>query len=83
MGQDEVINFLKGCDKPVTRKQIADGMNFDPIKISKILVKLLKWHEVDFIEHPTEEAAKMVDYPLYRRTRFFFLVREVLTYSHR
>lgn len=77
MGQGEVIDFLKECEEPVTRRQIAEGIDCDPIKVSHILPKLLKSREVDFIEYAREKASKLVGYMLLRRTRFFFLVEEV------
>lgn len=73
MGQAEVIDFLKTCEEPVTRRQIAEGIEAEPIVVSKILHNLLKWKEVDFIEHPRETASGLVGYILLRRTRFFFL----------
>lgn len=77
MGQGEVIDFLKECDKPVTRREIAEGINCDPISISHIIPKLLKSKEVDFIEHTREKASELVGYILLRRTRFFFLIERV------
>ncbi|HEA46774.1 MAG TPA: hypothetical protein ENH99_03250 [Candidatus Pacearchaeota archaeon] len=74
MGQAEVVNFLKKCEKPVTRKEIADGLNWDPIRVSRLLKDLLKGKDIDFIEHQRDEASKLVGYVLLRRTRFFFLV---------
>jgi len=76
IGQAEVIDFLKECEKPVTRKEIADGLDCDPIKVSHILQDLLKFKEVDFIEQPRDKASKLVGYYLSRRTRFFFLVTD-------
>jgi len=74
IGQAEVIDYLKTCDEPVTRKQIADGLECDPIKISHILRDLLRFNEVAYIEHARETASQMVGYILRRRTRFFFIV---------
>ena len=76
IGQAEIIEFLEECDEPVTRKQIADALNWDPVKVSHILKNLLKWKEVDFIEHARDKASELVGYILLRRTRFFFVVRE-------
>ncbi len=76
MGQGEVIDFLKECEEPVTRRQIAEGLDCDPVKVSHILLKLLKTNEVDFIEHAAEKASTLVGYILLRRTRFFFLFEE-------
>ena len=77
MGQGEVIDFLKECEEPVTRRQIAKGIDCDPVSVSHILPKLLKSKEVDFIEYAREKASELVGYILLRRTRFFFLVRKV------
>jgi len=74
IGQAEVIEFLKGCEKPVTRKQIAEGLDCDPIRVSHILRDLLKFKEVEFIEHAREKASELVGYILLRRTRFFFVL---------
>lgn len=76
IGQAEIIDFLKTCDHPVTRKQIAEGLYCDPVKVSHILRDLLKFNEVDFIEYPREQASELVGYILLRRTRFFFLVED-------
>lgn len=76
IGQAEIIDFLKTCDDPVTRKQIAEGLDCDPVKVSHILRDLLKFNEVDFIEYPREQASELVGYILLRRTRFFFLVED-------
>lgn len=76
IGAAEVVDFLKTCDKPVTRKQIADNLEWDPVRVSHILKKLLKYNEVDFIEHNRNNASELAGYILTRRTRFFFLVED-------
>lgn len=76
IGQSEIIEYLKTCEIPVTRKQIAEDLDCDPIKVSHILRNLLKFNEVDYIEHPRERASELVGYVLLRRTRFFFLVED-------
>ena len=76
IGQGEIIEFLKKCEEPVTRKQIAEGIGYDPIQVSHLLKNLIKFNEVDFIEYSRDEASEMVGYILLRRTRFFFLVSE-------
>ena len=74
IGSAEIVDFLKTCDKPVTRKQIADSLEWNPERVSHILQILLKFNEVDFIEHSCDKASELVGYILQRRTRFFFLV---------
>lgn len=76
MGQSEIVEFLKTCEEPVTRREIANGLEWDATRVSRILNRLLFHKEVDFIEHPREIASEKVGYILLRRTRFFFLVKE-------
>lgn len=76
LGQAEVVDFLKTCENPVTRKEIADALEYDPVKVSHILKDLLRFNEVEFIEYPREQASELVGYILLRRTRFFFLAEE-------
>ena len=76
MGQGDVIDFLKTCDEPVTRRQIAEGLDCDPVKVSHLLTGLIKFKEVGFIEHPREVASQLVGYVLLRRTRFFFIIED-------
>ena len=73
MGQSEVIKFLESCDTPMTRKQIAEAMKEDAIKISHILKNLVKWAEVQFEEYSGEEIKEIAGYSPGRRTRVYFL----------
>lgn len=77
MGQSEVIKFLESCDKPVTRKQIAEGLQEDAVKISHILANLLKWMEVEFLEYTSEQIKEIAGYAPGRRTRVYFIKREI------
>ena len=76
IGQAEVINFLKTCEEPVTRRQIAEGLDCNPIKVSHVLKDLLKFNEVEFVEYSRDKASELVGYVLLRRTRFFFLFKQ-------
>ena len=76
IGAQEIVDFLKTCTEPVTRKQIAEGLEWNPERVSHILKKLLKFNEVNFIEHDRNNASKLVGYILTRRTRFFFLIED-------
>tara|TARA_R100001530_G_scaffold112862_1_gene79824 strand:+ start:2064 stop:2303 length:240 start_codon:yes stop_codon:yes gene_type:complete len=73
MGQGEIIKFLEGCNEPVTRKQIAEGMDENPIKISHLIASLLKWSEIEFIEYSGKEVKEKAGYSSGRRTRFYYL----------
>ncbi len=73
MGQEEVIDFLKTCTEPKTRRQIAEALSCEPVKISHIIQDLIKWEEIRFIEHNRFKASELVGYLLLRRTRFYFV----------
>ena len=71
-----MLKFLETCKEPVTRKQIAKGLNEENvIKISHILAVLLKYKEVSFIEHPADKVEEIAGYKTGRRTRFFFIIK--------
>lgn len=76
MGQSEVVDFLQKCEKPVTRLEIAESLQCDPIIVSHALRTLVKFKEVHFIEYSQDEASKLVGYVLLRRTRFFYLPKD-------
>lgn len=67
---------MKTCTEPVSRRQIADKLGYDPVKVSHILRDLLKAKDVEFIEYSRDEASELVGYVLLRRTRFFFLSKD-------
>lgn len=71
-----MINFLKECDTPKTRKEIAEALDVDPVKVSHILRDLIKWNEIKFIEHDRFKSSSLVGYLLLRRTRFYFVEEE-------
>jgi len=73
IGQAEVINFLKECDEPKTRTQIAEAIDCTPIRVSHIIKDLLKWKEVKFIEYDWIKASKLAGYTIVRRTRFYYV----------
>ena len=66
---------MEGCDKPVTRKQIAEGLKEDVVKISHILADLLRWMEVEFLEYTSEQIKELAGYSPGRRTRVYFVKR--------
>ena len=73
MGQDEVLNYLKKVKGKKTRKQIADAIGYPPEKVSRVIKDLLRWGDIKFIELCRDEAIKLVDYVLDRRTRFYYI----------
>ena len=47
MGQSEVLEILKKHKEPISRRQIAEELKDNPIKISKALAKLLLVKEIN------------------------------------
>jgi len=74
MSQSEVLEILKKHRKPVSRRQIAEELKDDPIKISKSLAKLLLAKEIKCIELDRYQTAKILKLKrVHRRTRFYYL----------
>ncbi len=74
MSQSEVLEILKKHSKPVSRRQIADELKDDPIKISKALARLLIAKEIKCIEMDRYQTAKILGLKkIHRRTRFYYL----------
>lgn len=76
MGQQEVMRFLESCEKPVSRKQIAEALDENPIIISKTIAILIRWNEIEFVEYSGEMVKKIAGYSPGRRTRFFFVKKD-------
>lgn len=69
-----MLEVLRKHDKPISRRQIAEELNDDPIKISKALAKLLVVKEIKCIEMDRYQTAKMLGVKrIHRRTRFYYL----------
>lgn len=75
MGVQEIIEHLKKCPTPQTRRQIAEAIDYSPERVSKLICKLIKHNEIFFIEYSAEKASKLVTYKLVRRTKFYFYRR--------
>lgn len=73
MGQGDVMGYLETCKVPVSRKQIAEGLKQDIIKISHHIQKLIRWGDIEFIEYSGEEVKEKAGYSPGRRTRFYFI----------
>lgn len=74
MGQYEVIELLKKYDKPVSRKEIAIALEYDVIRVSHIIKKLLKNGEIKCIEVDRIKAGKLLGLNRpFRRTRFYYV----------
>lgn len=74
MGQEEVIKILEKNKKPMSRSQIAEGLELDPIKVSHILRILLKHNDIKCFELDRFQAAQYLDRDRpHRRTRFYYL----------
>ncbi len=73
MGQGEIIKVLEESDIPLSRSQIAEELDYNPIVVSKLLVKLMKANEVKCIEHDRFKSAKLLNKNACRRMRFYYV----------
>lgn len=71
MGQEDIIKLLEKETKPLTRKEIAELLEENASKISRILQTLLKFNEINYIEIDRKEAMK--SYGCKRRMKKYFL----------
>ncbi len=83
MGQEEILRFLEEMPEPLTRLEIADELKENPIKISKILSRLVNGGDVDYIELDRLEAIEMTkqkngtwDNFVKRKIRLFYAVKK-------
>ncbi len=74
MGQGDIIKCLEKHKEPISRKQIAKEINYDVVKVSHLLKKLLSKDEIKCIELDRVEAGKMLGMKsAFRRTRFYYV----------
>jgi len=74
LGQDEIIRCLEKHKKPISRKQIAEEVMYDVIKVSHLIKKLLNKNEIKCIELDRIQAGIMLKLNRpFRRTRFYYL----------
>lgn len=74
MGQDEILDCLKKYKKPVSRRQIAEDLDWDPVKVSHLIKKLLKQNSVKCVEYDRIQSGKLLGLNrAFRRTRFYYL----------
>lgn len=71
MGQAEIIEYLKEARRPVSRNELAMGLNEKPNKITDRLTTLLIHKEIQCIEISRKEAMKL--YRCKRRMRLYYL----------
>lgn len=74
MGQEEILEFLKKQQKPLSRGQIASGLNCDGVKVSHLIRKLLDQNEIRYIEINRYEAKNIIgnNSPC-RRCKIYFI----------
>jgi len=73
IGQAEIIECLEKNKKAMTGKEIAEYLNQCDKKIYFLLNKLLKWHEIQVKEIPSEVANER--YGIKRRL-FIYSIKE-------
>lgn len=73
MGQSEVLEVIKKHEKPISRREIAEKLDYDPVKVSHLINKLLKGKEIKCIEVDRFQASKMLGRSTpFRRMRFYY-----------
>ncbi len=74
LGQDEIIKCLEKHNKPISRKEIAKQTDYDVVKVSHLIKKLLNKEEIKCIELDRIQAGKMLGLGRsFRRTRFYYV----------
>ena len=74
IGQAEVVKCLEKHDKPISRKQIAEELGYDVIKVSHTVKKLLDNDDIKCIELDRIQAGEMLKLGRpFRRTRFYYI----------
>lgn len=69
-----MIDLLRDQEKPISRGQIAEELDWDPVKVSHVLKVLLKWDDIQCIEVDRYKAQKMLGTKkAHRRMRFYYL----------
>lgn len=73
MGQKEVMDVLKESKTPLSRSQIAELLDSQPIKVSITLRTLLKYKDIECVELDRFQAAKVLGWKVpIRRVRFYY-----------
>ena len=73
VGQNEIIKCLKNSKEPLSSKQIAEALDISNTRVCYLLSRLLKYHEIKFIELSYKEARKLFNYNVSRRLRFYYI----------
>lgn len=74
MGMQEILECLEKYKEPISRKQIAEDLGYDVIKVSHLLKKLLSTGDIKCVEMDRIQAGKMLGLNRpFRRTRFYYL----------
>ena len=74
MGQEEVLECLEKKSKPTSRKEIAKDLDWNVIKVSHVIKKLLDNGDVEYVEFDRIKSGRLLGMGRpFRRTRFYFL----------
>lgn len=71
MSQADVIEVLEKIKKPLSRKEIAKELEYNEIRISHVLARLIKSRSIKIIEISREVALKQ--YNCKRRMRLYYI----------
>ena len=74
IGQEEICDILKKVNKPLSRTQIAELLNDNPNKISKLICVLIKHNDIKCIEISRIEAKEILgDKAPFRRMKMYYI----------
>lgn len=74
LGQGEIIKCLEKHKAPISRREIAEEIGDDVVKVSHLIRKLMDKKEVKCIEVDRVQAGKMLGLKSpFRRTRFYYV----------
>jgi len=77
MGQEEIFQLLKKENRPLSRSQIAELLDEEnKVKISSLLSRMVKFHDIAFKELDRFEAEKQ--YGVMRRMCVFAISEKLL-----
>lgn len=74
LGQGEIIDCLRKHKEPISRRQIADELDWDVVKVSHLIKKMLENGGIKCIELDRFQSGKKLGLDrAFRRTRFYYL----------
>jgi DNA-binding MarR family transcriptional regulator len=74
MGQGDIIEVLEKHNKPISRRQIAEELDWEVVKVSHLIKRMLANGSVKCIELDRFQSGKMLGMNRpFRRIRLYYL----------